>query len=116
LRLPFRTRDSTIWSGGCVGGWELQILIGLNSRSVLSGFKLPDHLCSFQPATLTALLRRCGLRVAALQSAPIILNADLKRNLGKLLVRLASQTLYYLSFQRVVVGYSTLVLARKTSD
>jgi SAM-dependent methyltransferase len=85
-------------------------------QSVLSGFKLPDHLCSFQPATLTALLRRCGLRVVALQNAPIILNTDLKRDLGKLLVRWASQTVYYLSFQRVVVGYSTLVLARKTSD
>jgi SAM-dependent methyltransferase len=84
-------------------------------KSVLSGFKLPDHLCSFQPATLAALLRRCGLRVVALQNAPIVFNADLKRNLGKLLVRWASQTLYYLSFRRVVVGYSTLVLAQKVS-
>lgn len=86
------------------------------SKSVLSGFKLPDHLCSFQPATLSALLRRCGFRVVALQNAPIVLNADLKRNLVKLLLRWASQTVYYLSFQRVVVGYSTLVLAQKTSD
>jgi SAM-dependent methyltransferase len=85
-------------------------------KSILSGFKLPDHLCSFQPATLAALLNRCGLRVVAIQNAPIVLNADLKRNLGKLLVRWASQTVYYLTFQRVVVGYSTLVLAQKTSD
>lgn len=85
-------------------------------KSVLSGFKLPDHLCSFQPSTLSALLRRCGFRVVALQNAPIVLNADHKRNMVKLLVRWASQTVYYLSFQRVVVGYSTLVLAQKTSD
>jgi SAM-dependent methyltransferase len=85
-------------------------------KSILAGFKLPDHLCSFQPATLTALLRRCGFRVVALQNAPIVLNADRKRNLGKLLVRWASQALYYLSFRRIVIGYSTLVLAERASD
>ena len=84
-------------------------------KRILSGFKLPDHLCSFQPATLTALLRRCGLRVVALQNAPIVFNADLKRNLGKLLVRWVSQTLYCLNFRRVVAGYSTLLLAQKVS-
>lgn len=83
---------------------------------ILSGFKLPDHLCSFQPATLAALLKRCGFQAVDIRNAPIVLNAQLKRNLGKLLVRWASQVVYYLSFRRVVVGYSTFVLAETVSD
>lgn len=86
------------------------------SRGVLSGFKLPDHLCSFQPATLTALLKRCGYQAVDIRNAPIVLNAELKRNVSKLLVRGASQAVYYLSLRRVVVGYSTFVLAQTVSN
>jgi SAM-dependent methyltransferase len=82
-------------------------------KSVLSGFKLPDHLCSFQPATLAALLRLCGVRIVSLQTAPMVLNPSFKRNLGKLLINCASRGIYHLSFRRIVVGYSTLVMAQK---
>ena len=83
------------------------------SGSVLAGFKLPDHLCSFQPRTIAALLEHCGFRLVALQNAPLIFNAGLQRNLGKMLVRWTSQALHDCTFGRVLVGYSTLALARK---
>ena len=83
------------------------------SGSVLAGFKLPDHLCSFQPRTIAALLEHCGFRLVALQNAPLIFNAGLQRNLGKMLVRWTSQALHECTFGRVLVGYSTLALARK---
>jgi SAM-dependent methyltransferase len=83
------------------------------SGSVLAGFKLPDHLCSFQPRTIAALLENCGFRLVTLESAPLVFNAGMQRNLGKMLVRWTSQALHYGSFGRVLVGYSTLVLARK---
>ena len=86
------------------------------SKSFLSGFKLPDHLCSFQPRTIAFLLQRCGFRVVALQNAPLVFNSELHRNLGKLMVRSVSQVFYYFTFRRVLVGYSTLVLARKGQD
>jgi SAM-dependent methyltransferase len=85
-------------------------------KSFLSGFKLPDHLCSFQPYTISLLLQRCGFAVKRLENAPVVFNPQPYRNLGKLLVRFACQALYYLSFQHVVFGYSTLVLAQKLSD
>lgn len=84
--------------------------------SVLSGFKLPDHLTSFQPATLARLARRCGLQIVSLKTAPVVWNPGLKRNLAKLLLVCASQVVYYLSFRRIVVGYSTLLLATNASD
>jgi SAM-dependent methyltransferase len=85
-------------------------------KSVLAGFKLPDHLCSFQPRTIASLLQHGRFRVVALENAPLIFNAGLRRNLAKMLVRGASQALYYATLRRVLVGYSTLVLARKKPD
>jgi SAM-dependent methyltransferase len=85
-------------------------------KSVLAGFKLPDHLCSFQPRTIAALLRQGGFRVVALENAPLVFNAELYRNLGKRLVCGVSQALYYCTLRRVLVGYSTLVLARREHD
>lgn len=85
-------------------------------NSILSGFKLPDHLCSFKPASLASLLRRCDFSVIALQNAPIVLNADLKRNLGKLLVRCTAQIIHNLTFRRVLIGFSTLAVAQKISN
>jgi SAM-dependent methyltransferase len=82
-------------------------------KSFLSGFKLPDHLCSFQPKTIASLLRRCGFQVTAIGNAPVVFNATLHRDLAKLLVVWASQALHHLTFKRVLVGYSTLVLARR---
>ena len=85
-------------------------------NNILSGFKLPDHLCSFQPASLASLLRRCSFSVIDLQNAPIVLNADLKRNLGKLLVRWTAQIVHNLTFRRFLIGYSTLAVAQRASD
>jgi SAM-dependent methyltransferase len=82
-------------------------------KSFLSGFKLPDHLCSFQPRTITTLVRRCGLRVVAIESAPVVLNPGLYRSAAKLLLFWMSQALHHLTFRRILVGYSTLVLAQK---
>jgi SAM-dependent methyltransferase len=85
-------------------------------NSFLSGFKLPDHLCSFHPETITSLLRRCGLRVVRIENAPIVFNPSFPRNFAKLAVRWIGQALHYLTFQRFLVGYSTLVLARKLDN
>ena len=81
----------------------------------LAGFRLPEHLCSFQPSTIASLLRRCGFRVVAIESAPVIFNEGLHRNVAKLLMFWMSRTLHYLSFRQVLIGYSTLVLAQKDS-
>ncbi len=86
------------------------------AESRLSGFKPPDHLSSFQPSTLTALLRRCGFEIVALENAPVVLNPVWKRNLIKYLVRGAGQLLYHVTFHRVVIGYSTLALATRTDS
>jgi hypothetical protein len=82
-------------------------------KSFLSGFKLPDHLCSFQPRTIASLVRRCGFRVVTIESAPVVFNAELGRNAAKLLMFWASRALHFFTCRRVVIGYSTLVLARK---
>lgn len=82
-------------------------------EAFLSGFKLPDHLCSFQPRTISLLLEDCGFQVEYLQNAPVVFNERKSRNLGKLLVRSACQALYHLTLGRIVFGYSMLLLARK---
>lgn len=84
--------------------------------SFLSGFKLPDHLCSFQPKTIAALLRRSGFRVLSMQNAPVVLNAALSRNLAKRLVSWTSETLHCITFKTLLLGYSSLVLARKIPE
>ncbi len=82
-------------------------------KSFLSGFKLPDHLCSFQPSTIASLLRRCGFRIVTIESAPVVFNAELGRNVTKLLMFWISRALHFFTYRRVVIGYSTLILARK---
>lgn len=79
----------------------------------LSGFRVPEHLCSFQPRTIASLLGRCGFRVVAMEAAPVISNEELHRNAAKLLMFWMSQALHYFTFRRVLLGYSTLVLAQK---
>jgi SAM-dependent methyltransferase len=81
--------------------------------SFASGFKLPHHLSSFKPSTLSALVNRCGFRVEVIENAPRIHNSVTHRNLGKWLVRSLGQAMYYLTLRRVVLGYSTLLLGRK---
>ena len=101
LRRRFRLRDAY---------WLEQ------PRAFLSGFRLPDHLCSFQPHTIDSLLQRCGFSVVAHRNAPLVLNRGWHRNAGKFLIRFISQMLYYLTFRRVLFGYSILVLAKRGSD
>jgi 2-polyprenyl-3-methyl-5-hydroxy-6-metoxy-1,4-benzoquinol methylase len=84
--------------------------------SFICGFKPPHHLSSFTPRTLTLLLRRCGFRIETLTNAPVIFNPGVSRNIGKILVRSASQTLYHLSRRRFAFGYSTLALSSKLRD
>lgn len=85
-------------------------------QAFLSGFKLPDHLCSFQPRTIASLLRGCGYQIIDMQNAPLVLNPSFHRNAAKFLVRWTSQILHYITFRRLLVGYSTLVLARRGQD
>jgi len=82
-------------------------------KSFLSGFKLPDHLCAFQPSTIASLLRGCGFRVIAIENAPVVFNAELRRNVAKLLMFWTSWALDFFTYRRVLIGYSTLVLAQK---
>lgn len=81
--------------------------------SFACGFKLPHHLSSFKPDTISALAKRCGFRVEVIKNAPMIHNSAVHRNIGKWLVRSMGQAMYYLSLRRMVFGYSTLLLARK---
>lgn len=85
-------------------------------HAVLAGFKLPDHMCCFQPRTLAALFRRCGYRVEYLQNAPIVSNPQWRRNLAKCMMRSLSQLLYYLSLRQLVFGYSTMLIASRQPE
>jgi SAM-dependent methyltransferase len=82
-------------------------------HAFLSGFKLPDHLCSFQPCTIAALLQRCGFEVLSIRNAPVVFNATFTRTAAKLLLAWFSHAVHILTFRRVLFGYSTLVVARK---
>lgn len=87
----------------------------LENAPFLSGFRVPDHLCSFQPRTIAALLRRAGYKVIKLQNAPVVFNPPFYRDAAKWFVFTMSQVLYYMTFGRVLVGYSTLILAQRSS-
>jgi len=82
----------------------------------LAGFRVPEHLCSFQPRTIASLLRRCGFRVVTMEAAPVIINEGIPRNAAKLLIFCLSRVLHYFTFRRVLIGYSTLVLAEKAAS
>ncbi len=81
----------------------------------LVGFDPPAHICSFEPHLITRVLEDCGFRKLLLRNAPIILTKDTWKNLLKPVLYAASQSLYYASFRRIVMGYSTLVVARVRS-
>jgi len=81
-------------------------------KGVLSGFKLPDHLSSFAPGTISLLLQRCGFPIVAVRNAPVVWNEHLHRNTAKLLMRSIFGALHYLTVGRFLFGYSTLVVAR----
>src|SRR4030088_2908973 len=71
----------------------------LNNKGFLAAFRLPEHLCAFQPRTVRSLLQHCGFRVLTIESAPVIFNRGL-RTLAKLLLFWISQTLHYFTFGR----------------
>ena len=79
----------------------------------LVGFDPPQHLCSFEPRTITQLVEQCGFQKIALQSAPVILNRVAWKDAAKAAVRYSSEVLRLVSFGRLVVGYSTALVARK---
>jgi SAM-dependent methyltransferase len=85
----------------------------LENAPFLSGFRVPDHLCSFQPRTISVLLRRAGYTVIQMRNAPVVFNPPFYRDAAKRFVFGTSQMLYYLTMRRVLIGYSTLVLAQK---
>jgi len=84
-----------------------------NGKRQLVGFDPPQHLCSFEPRTITQLVETCGFRKIALQSAPVILNRLAWRDLAKTAVRAGSDFLRLVSFGHLVAGYSTAIVARK---
>jgi SAM-dependent methyltransferase len=83
------------------------------SKGFLSGFKLPDHLCSFQPGTIAALLHQSQFQIIAMEAAPVVINPGFHRSFAKLMTFWICRALHFLTFRRVLVGYSTLVLAKK---
>lgn len=86
----------------------------MNQR-LLVGFDPPQHLCSFEPRTITLLLERCGYRKVALRNAPVISRGSVGRVAVKKVVRAFSELFRYLSFGQLVVGYSTVMVARKVT-
>jgi SAM-dependent methyltransferase len=79
----------------------------------LVGIDPPHHLTSFEPRTICGLLGRCGFEAVYVRNAPIMFNADRWKNAAKRVLYGLSETLYWLSFRQLVLGYSTLVVATK---
>ncbi len=82
-------------------------------RKPLVGFDPPLHLCSFEPKTLSKLISRCGFEPVYLRNAPLIFNDDHWKNVAKRVLHVGTECIYWLAFRHVVVGYSTLLVARK---
>jgi 2-polyprenyl-3-methyl-5-hydroxy-6-metoxy-1,4-benzoquinol methylase len=86
----------------------------MNTRKhPLVGFDPPAHLCSFEPKTIAQLAERCGFQTLGVCNAPVILNQDIWKNLAKTFLHGLSECLYLASVGRVVLGYSTMLAARK---
>ena len=81
-------------------------------RHPLVGIDPPHHLTSFEPRTLSRFVERSGFEVVCLRNAPVMFNDDRWKNAAKILLHAFSETIYWLSLQRVVWGYSTLLVAR----
>ncbi len=82
-------------------------------RKPLVAFDPPLHLCSFEPKTLTRLLIRCGFEPVYLRNAPLIFNDDRWKNVAKRVLHTFTEAVYWLAFQQLVIGYSTLLVACK---
>jgi SAM-dependent methyltransferase len=82
-------------------------------RHPLVGFDPPHHLTSFEPRTLSKMVARCGFEPVGVRNAPVVFNDERWKNLAKTVLHACSETLYWMSFQRLVLGYSTQIVARK---
>lgn len=82
-------------------------------RHPLVGFDPPHHLCSFEPKTLSQLVKRCGFEPIYLANAPVIFNDDRWKNVAKTVLHTISEAIYWLSFRRLILGYSLLLVAFK---
>ena len=78
------------------------------------GFDPPMHICSFEPATAVRMIESARFRPLRVRNAPVMTNEVSWKNKAKGLVHAGSELLYYATAGRVVWGYSTVVLARKT--
>jgi SAM-dependent methyltransferase len=84
-----------------------------SERKPLVGFDPPLHLCSFEPRTISQLVKGCGFEPIYLRNAPLIFNEDKWKNVAKRFLHTFTESIYWLSFRRITVGYSTLIVARK---
>jgi SAM-dependent methyltransferase len=84
-----------------------------SERKPLVGFDPPLHLCSFEPRTISHLVKRCGFEPLYLRNAPLVFNDDRSKNVAKRILHAFTESIYWLTFQQVIVGYSTLLVARK---
>jgi len=82
-------------------------------RKPLVGFDPPLHLCSFEPRTVSQLVQRCGFEPVYLRNAPLIFNHDQWKNVAKRVLHVFTESIYWLTFRRLILGYSTLLVARK---
>lgn len=82
-------------------------------RHPLVGIDPPHHLTSFEPRTISHFLARHGFELVCLRNAPVMFNDERWKNVAKTLLYIFSESLYWLTFRQLVLGYSTLVVARK---
>jgi SAM-dependent methyltransferase len=95
-------------------GFSDPFLMRPQSRPLV-GFDPPAHVCSIEPRTITELIQKCGFKKVLLRNAPIIITRDTWKNLLKPIVFTCAQAIYYVSFARAVLGYSTVMVARKAA-
>jgi 2-polyprenyl-3-methyl-5-hydroxy-6-metoxy-1,4-benzoquinol methylase len=79
----------------------------------LVGFDPPPHLCSFEPRTIKLLAESCGFQTLRVGNAPIMVNRDSWKNLAKAVTYAGAQALYFASFGKLLLGYSTIWVGRK---
>jgi 2-polyprenyl-3-methyl-5-hydroxy-6-metoxy-1,4-benzoquinol methylase len=86
----------------------------MNTRKhPLVGFDPPAHLCSFEPKTISQLAEKCGFQVLTVRNAPVMVNQDSWKNVAKTLLHGFSECLYFASLKKILLGYSTILAARK---
>jgi SAM-dependent methyltransferase len=79
----------------------------------LVAFDPPHHLWSFDPRTLRLLVETCNFRLLSVGIAPVNLTRPPWKNLAKAVAYSTGQVLYFASFRKLLLGYSTILIARK---